>query len=262
MKNVLNSFVTLAVSLLLVATVWAAQSGCPEHFLAGQAPDIINQKIAASTRELCNAGYAELHSGATRTPLYSAEHLTPERLEQGRGLKRVNAFHPDDRLPASERAELVDYARSGYDRGHMTPSGDMFDPESQHESFSLANMVPQEPSINRGVWERIESGVRRMVKSKGEVYLVTGPLFQGVELQRIGGRVLVPTAVYKAIYDPRRQEAGAYLVENVPGALPQVLSIAELNKLAGLDLFPAMSAQVKNRAMRLPLPKPRKPRVN
>jgi endonuclease G, mitochondrial len=144
----------------------------------------------------------------------------------------------------------------------MTPSGDMFDQESQYESFSLANMIPQEPSINRGVWERIESGVRRLVKSKGELYLVTGPLFQGSQLQRIGGRVLVPSAVFKAVYDPNRREAGAYVVGNTPGALPRVLSIAELNKLAGLDLFPALSARVKDRAMRLPLPKPRKPRYN
>jgi len=262
MKKISHSCATLAVSLLLCATVWAGPTACPEHFPAGQAPDIINQKIAAKTKELCNSGYAELHSGVTRTPLYSAEHLTGERLAQGRGLKRVNSFHADDRLPASERAELADYARSGYDRGHIAPSGDMFDPQSQHDSFSLANMIPQEPSINRGVWERIESGVRRMVKSKGELFVVSGPLFQGGELKRIGGRVLVPSATFKAIYDPNRQEAGAYVVGNVPGALPQVMSVAELNRMAGLDIFPAVSAQVKDRTMRLPIPKPRKQRDN
>jgi endonuclease G, mitochondrial len=262
MKNIVNSCAALAVSLLLCATTWASPTACPEHFLAGQAPDIISQKIAAKTRELCNGGFAELHSGVTRTPLYSAEHLTTERLAQGRGLKRVNSFHADDRLPASERAELADYARSGYDRGHIAPSGDMFDSQSQHESFSLANMVPQEASINRGVWERIESGVRRMVKSRGELFVVTGPLFQGSELKRIGGRVLVPTATFKAIYDPNKQEAGAYVVGNASGALPKVVSVAELNRMAGLDIFPAVRAQVKSRAMRLPIPKPRKRRDN
>jgi endonuclease G, mitochondrial len=262
MKNFVNCCSAFALSLLLSASVWAAPTACPEHFQSGNAPDIINQKISAKTRELCNSGFAELHSGVTRTPIYSAEHLTADRLAQGRGLKRVNSFHPDDRLPASERAELADYARSGYDRGHIAPSGDMFDPQSQHESFSLANMIPQEPSINRGIWERIESGVRRMVKSKGELFVVTGPLFQGGELQRIGGRVLVPSAVYKAVYSPNSQEAGAYVIGNLPGALPQVVSIAELNKMAGLDVFPLVSAQVKNSTMRLPIPKPRKPRNN
>jgi endonuclease G, mitochondrial len=257
-----NTCAAFAVTLMLCATVWAAPSACPEHFQSGQAPDIINQKIAAKIRELCNTGFAGLHSGVNRTPLYSAEHLTVDRMEQGRGQKRVNSFHPDDRLPLSERAELADYARSGYDRGHIAPSGDMFDPQSQHESFSLANMIPQEPTINRGVWERIESGVRRMAKTREELFVVTGPLFQGSELQRIGGRVLVPTAIFKGIYDPIRREAGAYVVVNVPGAVPQVVSVTELNKMAWLDIFPAVSAQVKDRTMRLLIPKPRKQRGN
>jgi endonuclease G len=101
-----------------------------------------------------------------------------------------------------------------------------------------------------------------MVKSSGELFVVTGPLFLGSELKRIGGRVLVPSATFKAIYDPNRHEAGAYVVGNSPGALPQVMSIAELNRIAGLDIFPAVSVQVKNTTMRLPIPKPRKRRDN
>ena len=262
MSKIVPAATTVIAALLLAASVWAASSACPDHFAGGQAPDILNQKLAVKTKELCNIGFAELHSGVTRTPLYSAEHLTVEHLLQGRGLKRLNSFHPEDRLPASDRAELSDYARSGYDRGHIAPSGDMFSSESQHESFSLANMIPQEPSINRGVWERIESGVRRMAKGKGELFVVTGPLFQGDKLDRIAGRVLVPTAIFKAVYDPNRQEAGAYLVGNVVGATPRIMSIAELNEITGLDIFPAVSSRVKSRAMRLPVPKPRKGQAN
>jgi endonuclease G, mitochondrial len=51
------------------------------------------------------------------------------------------------------------------------------------------------------------------------LYVITGPLYQGGELKRIGGRVQVPTAIFKAIYDPNRQEAGAYVVGNAPGAI-------------------------------------------
>jgi len=46
---------------------------------------------------------------------------------------------------------------------HVAPSADMFDQQSQQECFTLANMVPQEPSVNRGVWERVESATRKLV---------------------------------------------------------------------------------------------------
>lgn len=250
----------IALSLFAASFTYAAQTGCPEHFAGGQAPDFINQKLATKAREVCYSGYGLMHSGITRTPLYSAEHLTRERLQQAKGMRRQSKFFPDPNIPASERAELRHYARSGYDRGHVAPSGDMPDEISQQESFSLANMVPQVRENNRGVWEGIESTVRNMVKNRGELYVVTGPIFQGSQLQRIGGAVMVPTQLFKAVYDPKRQEAGAYLVDNTADAKPLTVSIAELEKITGIRIFPTVGNQVKAQPMKLPEPKTYKER--
>jgi len=261
MKAILNLFVVLTViSSLTVLHALAGQTACPQHFIDGQSPDFINQKLATKTREVCYSGYAVKHSGITRTPLYAAEHLTRERLMQGKGLKRQNQFHPDEHIPQSERAELRHYARSGYDRGHVAPSADMFDEQSQFECFSLANMVPQVPENNRGPWEGIESTVRKMVMSKGELYVVTGPIFQGANLQRIGGAVMVPMKLFKAVYDPKRQEAGAYLIDNAADAQAQKISIADLEKTTGISIFPSLKANVKARLMNLPEPRSYKER--
>ncbi|MDA8412499.1 MAG: DNA/RNA non-specific endonuclease [Desulfobacteraceae bacterium] len=254
-------FISILISLtILCSTVFAGETACPEHFADGTAPDFINQKLSAKTREVCYSGYALKHSGITRTPLYSAEHLTRMRLLEGKGLKRQSKFFPDPKIPVSERAELHHYARSGYDRGHVAPSADMFDFRSQQECFSLANMVPQVPENNRGVWEGVESAVRKLTRERGGLYVVTGPIFQGEDLQRIGGAVIVPTQLYKAVYDPDRQEAGAYLVDNAVEAQPLTVSIAELEKLAGINLFPSISEKIKSRAMTLPEPKTYKER--
>ena len=240
------------VSTLVVSPAFAVQTGCPEHFADGQAPDLINQKLAAKTREICYSGFAVKHSGVTRTPLYAAEHLTRDRILQGKGLKRQSKFHPDENIPRSERAELHHYARSDYDRGHVAPSADMFDIKSQYECFSLANMVPQIPENNRGPWEGIESAVRMMAKSKGDLYVVTGPIYQGSNIEQIGGAVMVPTKLFKAVYDPQRKEAGAYLIDNTADAQPEKISIAELEKLTGISIFPSVEENVKSRLMRLP----------
>lgn len=127
----------------------AAGPLCNEQFESGTPPRVTNPKLFARSSELCFTGFATLFSGVTRTPLYSAEHLTRERIRSAKETKRRNAFHEEMRLAAADRSELADYARSGFDRGHMAPSGNMPDPQSQHESFSLANMIPQDPDNNR-----------------------------------------------------------------------------------------------------------------
>lgn len=252
----LKTIVVAATLVLTAVTVQAADTACPQHFADGAPPKLVNEKLSAKTRELCNAGYGLLHSGVTRTGLWSAEHLTRERLDRQKGLDRKNTFHAEQRLPPDERAELADYARSGYDRGHMAPSGDMPDRQSQDESFSLANMVPQNSNNNRNLWEGIESAVRDLTRRNGEVYVVTGAIFQGQNLKRIGGRVLVPTHLFKAVYDPKRRQAAAYLVTNAEGDQYQRIAIADLVQVAGVDPFPALPAAVKATAFDLPQPRP------
>jgi len=142
----------LVAGLLAPMFALAANSLCPDHYAGGRAPEIRNPKLAVATRELCYGVFGVMHSGVTRTPLWSAEHLRAENVAAAQGLKRDNAFHPEPRLPRGQRAELDDYARSGYDRGHMTPNGDMPDRATQRESFTLANMVPQDGDHNRHIW--------------------------------------------------------------------------------------------------------------
>jgi endonuclease G len=66
--------------------------------------------------------------------------------------------------------------------------------------------------------------------------------------------------MFKAVYDPKRNEAGAYLVDNTEGAQVQIISISELEKLSGISIFPSISSQTKSNGMRLPEPKERKRR--
>jgi endonuclease G len=184
--------------------------------------------------------------------------LTAARIERARALPRLrsNAFHEELSLPADERSELADYRRSGFDRGHMAPNGDMSTPASQEESFSLANMIPQDPCNNEVLWEGIESAVRALALSDGEVYVVTGPAFLGAELQSLRGRVLVPTHIFKAVYVPSRNESGAYFAPNDGSQSWEPISISELESRINVDVFPRLGSQVKERAMSLPAPTP------
>ncbi|MET0321850.1 MAG: DNA/RNA non-specific endonuclease [Duganella sp.] len=235
----------------LLAAGLAAASNCPFHYVDGQAPEIRNSKMSAATTELCYGVFGVMHSGITRTPLWSAEHLTGKNIAAARDLSRENSFHAESRLAPGARAELADYARSGYDRGHMAPNGDMPDRRTQRESFTLANMVPQDGEINRHLWAGIEGAVRTLARKEGDLYVVTGPAFIGSNLQKVG-QVLVPTHLYKVVYSPRQRAGGAYFVENRAGAAYETMTVAQLESRIGINLLPSLSAQDKQVMLRLP----------
>jgi len=255
----------ITLLFLIPNCAWAASApqGCEEHFLSGEMP-IASPTRAQKTKQLCFSQFALLHSALTKTPLWSAEHLTGERIDAAKGLKRKNPFHAETRLPPDDRAELSDYAGSGFDRGHMSPNGDMPDPKAQRESFSLANMIPQHPCNNEVIWAGIEDSVRALTEDQDEVYVVTGPVFlrasqleqAGAQQQQIGNGVLVPAQVYKAIYVPTLNQAGAYLTQNTDGTEFRKLSLQELATLIDIDVFPNLSQSIKTTAMDLPPPGP------
>lgn len=95
----------LSLAAALAMPAWSATQ-CPEYFVAGQPPTVTNPKLQARTQEVCFEAFAVLHSGLSRTPLYSAEHLTRANVEAARELSRKDSFHPESSLPAQDRAEL------------------------------------------------------------------------------------------------------------------------------------------------------------
>ena len=64
--------------------------------------------------------------------------------------------------------------------------------------------------------------------------------------------VMIPTQIYKCVYDPKQKESGCYLENNAPGDYFQIISIQQLEAYAGVNVFPSLPLSVKNRAMRLP----------
>jgi endonuclease G len=236
---------------LLTTPAFAA---CEGEYYGGAEPRAL--AISIHVRDLCYEAFAVGHSGTTHTPLWSAEHLTAIEIEEAQTLSRHDRFHAEPALPRAERAELSDYAHSGFDRGHLAPSGDMPTPQAQAQSFTLANMTPQAPALNRGLWEEIEVATRNLATDHGELYVVTGPVFER-DIGALNGRVRVPSAMFKAIYDPSRREAGAYVADNAAGGGYRVLSIAQLRALIGVDVFPTLPEAIKAQAMRLPPPQRR-----
>jgi len=202
--------------------------------------------------------YALLHDENKKVALWVSYHLTKEDLQGTTG--RTDNFRPDPEVSPGRRAELSDYYKSGYDRGHMAPAGDMKRSRKvMSESFYLSNMCPQEAGLNRGKWKTLEEKTRIFTRAKGEAWIITGPVFMDIDgngnkdcLGRIGtNRVWVPTHFYKIIVAkngdikaisflmPNRKPAGDIEDYQVP--------VDSIEKLTSLDFLNELPDNIENK---------------
>ena len=217
------------------ATVATGFKDCPQFFAGGVAPAV---PAAPKLRELCYDAFAVLHSGNTRTPIFVAQRLNRASVEDA-DEKRTDRFFADARLPRAERAELSDYKGSGYSRGHMAPAGDMPTPAAMAQSFSLANMVPQNSRQNSGPWAKIEKDTRHYVmRAKGDVFVITGPVFEPGGPTIGANQVAVPTHLFKLVYDATTKKAWAHWQQNSDDARAgPPISYGELAQRVGMELL-------------------------
>lgn len=134
--------------------------------------------------------------------------------------QRRNNFRPDPDLNYSDSAQLSDYSKSGYDRGHLSPAADnKFNSIVMSESFLLSNISPQPASFNRNIWARLELLVRAWAKAKRGIQVVTGPILEN-NLPTIGDHVSIPSYYYKVLVTTDAKEAiGIMLPTNANGKL-------------------------------------------
>ena len=255
LSRLITSILTLISTLIfsIMPTYANDFTQCSESFHNGIYPEFTTIKLSKDTQALCFDGFAVMHSGITRTPLWSAEHLTRQRLDQAKQIDREDSFHEESRLPESARAKLSDYSSSGFDRGHLAPNGDMANRSQQYDSFSMANIAPQSPRNNRYIWRNIESATRHLTQQYGEVYTITGVAFTNQKVKRLQGRVLVPSHFFKAVYIPAINQAGVYYAPNDESERIDIISLDELTAEIGIDVLPALDNAIKAQALALPL---------
>jgi endonuclease G len=186
-------------------------SHCRDFFPGGEPPAL---QVQPQQRELCFSAFAVLHSGQTKTPVFVVERLNRQLLAQGQGLQRSDKFYADARLPSAERAELDDYRRSGYSRGHMAPAGDMYSPEVEQDTRRYAQ------------------------RAKGDVYVFTGPVFDGQPLTIGPGKVHVPSHIFKLVYDASTGRAWAHWQANSADTrMSAPISYEEFTRRTGMPLL-------------------------
>lgn len=140
--------------------------------------------------------YASDYSDNLGEPNWVSWDLTSSDLGTA---ERCGSFYTDTTLPSGfYQVPSTAYSGSGYDRGHMCPSADRTDnPTDNCLLFYMSNMVPQNPSMNSGVWSSFED-FERSLASDYEVLITSGPSGFG-STTIAGGHVYVPSNLWKIV---------------------------------------------------------------
>lgn len=200
---------------------------------------------------LRRTGYTASYDANNKIPHWVAWRLTADHVTgpyKRDGIK----FTEDEDVPAP-RATHFDYIQSGYDRGHMCPSGDCKWSElAQEQSFLLTNICPQTPNLNRGDWNEMEQQCHAWAEKYGAVYIVCGPVLMNSRHKRIGkNKVTVPEAFFKVVLrmEPEPCAIG-FIYRNTDGNRPKdsyVNSVDQVERITKLDFFHNLPDEIENK---------------
>ena len=242
----------LLLSFALLLTVWSGDEAVVREETAGdwEVPESLYLGIPRETDLLLvRRGFAIGYSSRYRQAVWVSYILSAGHLALPQ-LKRTAKFQADPAV-RKDPVRSQEYDRSGFDRGHLAPAADMtYSFETMRNSFYMTNISPQLPGCNRGIWKRLETQVRRWAAKEGELYVITGPIFDR-KPKRMGRRgIPVPVAFYKVILDltpPRKMIAFIIPNEGSKRRLNSfVTTVDAVEKLTGCDFFSALDDEEEN----------------
>ncbi len=194
----------ISLTLLLRSPKAPAQSSSV-HLTMGNPSGAVNSTSYPNNYLMSKSQYALSYNNTTRIPNWVSWQLNNSWLGSA---PRQDDFRADTSLPSAwYRVQGTDYQGSGFDRGHMTPSGDRTRTVTDNSAtFLMTNMIPQAPDNNQGPWANLENYSRDLVVNQGkELYIISGGYgvggtgSNGTQYTIASGKIQVPARTWKII---------------------------------------------------------------
>lgn len=166
------------------------------HLTMGNPSNAVTSVSSPTNYLMEKPQYALSHHNGNNIPNWVSWHLDSSWIGS---TPRQDDFRADTTLPSGwYQVGSSSYSGSGYDRGHMCPSGDRTSSVANNSAtFLMTNMIPQAPTNNQVTWANLENYSRTLAASGNELYIISGG--QGVSGYINNGNVAVPTYTWKVI---------------------------------------------------------------
>ncbi len=220
-----------------------ASSGDTSELLKVVIPDSLPSQIKKYE------GFTLSFNRTNHTPNYVAWELLPDETDGVHS--RYNKFWQDPEIKGCPTTS--DYTRSGFDRGHLCPAADQkWSNTAMEHCFVMANICPQDHSLNSGAWATLEKRERNWANQFQGLIIIAGPIYQSSDTQTIGStRVRVPSAFFKVMlaHNEANPKAIAAVYPNMAARgniYNYFMSVDDLEKLTGFNFFSSLPDNVEN----------------
>ena len=150
-----------------------------------------------------NAVFSACYNYSYKASTYVAYTVNGQKLSNAKiRIKKRPSFYPEKSIPVKYRSYPEDYTNSGYDRGHMANHADFnYSANLVYMTYSMANIVPQNPEVNRQTWVKAEKYERNIAKKLGYVSVINIITYAD-KPTRIGKhQIAVPADFIKVVYN-------------------------------------------------------------
>lgn len=256
-----SGLVVLISSLVFVPTLSRAQNIAITH-CNGSCP-AYQSKLAANRADVVVHNlYAAGLNGESGLPDWVAYRLSKEAIGVASLLPR--SWQPDsllDRITSLEIEELasqdsalpdISTSSSPYgqstpvvrrdERVRLTPMSSFANTPYWNELNNLSNMLPMPAPLRLGAWLRLEQSLNELVSRRGDLYVVTGPMYLITQaLSSTNSRASFDPAAYFKVVVAETGVASFVFAENLPQHAhhcDQLGELGEIEAISDLEFFP------------------------
>jgi len=125
------------------------------------------------------------------------------------------SFYREPTLEKRYQILTTDYTNSGYDRGHLAPDA-AFDwsDVSLKSVYTLANIIPQAPQVNKHMWSKVETLARNKAVELGDLDVVNVVEYSKYHKSIGKNKMAVSKNFYKILYNDNKGYKACFKYSN------------------------------------------------
>ena len=262
------SFVALSQFSVMVHGQIVHVAHCMADCPSGAPPNnevVVHQLYAASVNS--DSGLADWVAYRILGESVGVASLLPRQWKQDQLLPDNASNEPGDSqgprltqeavITRSDRSYRINqYIFDPDDRGRLAPMTSFASTPYWEELNNMTNMAPIPSQLRTGSWARLEQAVNELAGTDGELYVISGPLYEISEPFSLStsGFDGQPSAYFKVVATLEQHAAFIFSSELGLNAryCAQQTTLQRIEQLSGLKLFPSLR-QANNRDLALAL---------